>query len=225
MKIAFLLIAAFLSISWAAEMNPPINVTDYKAPIRVACVGDSITQGYGLSPDKTYPNQLQEMLGAGWNVNNFGVSGRTLLKKGDSPYWKEPAYQKALKSEPDVVIIMLGTNDAKPQNWMHKAEFAADYIELVKSFQALPSKPRIYACRPCPVPGSGNFDITEKPVKAQIKVIDEIVKELGLGMIDMYGALDDKPELLPDQVHPNVEGANEMAKTAYKALTGKKATK
>ena len=58
-------------------------------PIKVACVGDSITQGSGAQKGKSYPAQLQGLLGEGYLVGNFGVSGRTLLKKGDFPYWKE----------------------------------------------------------------------------------------------------------------------------------------
>ena len=223
MKSLFFLIALCSSVSFAAEPLPPLKVADYNDPIRVACVGDSITQGYELPSGKSYPDQLQEMLGAEWKVSNFGVSGRTLMKRGDVPYWKENAYQDALKLQADVVIIMLGTNDAKPKNWSNGEEFTADYTEFVKSFQTSPAKPRIYVCRPCPVLGAGNFEIDGQIVKSQVKLIDGIVKQMGLGMIDMYGALNDKPELLPDRVHPNAEGARELAKAAYKALTGKKA--
>ncbi len=125
-------------------------------PIKVACVGDSITQGSGAQKGKSYPAQLQGLLGEGYQVGNFGVSGRTLLKKGDFPYWKEKKYQDALAMEPAIVVIMLGTNDTKPQNWKFEAEFDADYRELVKSFQALKSKPKVFVCRPVPVPGKGN---------------------------------------------------------------------
>ncbi len=203
----------------------PIKPADYKAPVKVACIGDSITAGSGAAAGQSYPSQLQAMLGDKWVVGNFGVSGRTLLKKGDFPYWNETKYQDALKSEPDAVIIMLGTNDTKPQNWKHEAEFVADYTDLVKSFQALPTKPRIYVCRPCPVPEPGNFGINEKNLKEWIKRIDKLAKDMDLGVIDMHKALDGKPELLPDRVHPNTEGAGEMAAAAFKALTGKRAPK
>ena len=220
------LTAGLLAVAnlFAAPMDP-IKPGDYKAPVKVACIGDSITEGVGAERRKSYPSQLQEMLGDKWLVGNFGVSGRTLLKKGDFPYWNEAKYQDALKSEPDVVIIMLGTNDTKPQNWKFESEFVADYTELVKSFQALPSKPRIYVCRPCPVPEPGNFGINEKNLKEWIKRIDKLAKDMDLGVIDMHEALEDKPELLPDKVHPNTEGAGEMAAAAYEALTGKKAPK
>ena len=59
--------------------------------IRVACVGDSITFGSGIQDRNTnsYPAQLGRLLGEKWETRNFGVSGATLLKNGDKPYWKQ----------------------------------------------------------------------------------------------------------------------------------------
>ncbi len=190
-------------------------------PNQVACVGDSITQGVGAKAGQSYPSQLQSLLGDGYQVGNFGVSGRTLLKKGDFPYWKEHRYQAALAMEPAIVIIMLGTNDTKPQNWKHEAEFDADYRELVKSFQSLKSKPKVFVCRPVPVPGKGNFGINEENIRKEIPRVDALAKELGCGVIDMHAALEEFPEMLPDRVHPNTAGAGEMAKAAAKAIAGK----
>jgi acyl-CoA thioesterase I len=218
------ILAVLVTFSAAMAAPPkPIDPAIYKAPVKIACIGDSITQGSGLGKDQSYPAQLQAMLGDQWKVGNFGVSGRTLLKKGDRPYVNEKAYQEALKFEPDVVIIMLGTNDTKPQNFQHEKDFSGDYTELVNSFQGLASEPKIYVCRPCPIPEPGNFGISGKNLKVWIKRIDELAKEMDLGVIDMHKALEDKPQLLPDRVHPNLEGAGEMAKAAYQALTGKKA--
>ena len=190
-------------------------------PIKVACVGDSITQGAGAQKGKSYPAQLQGLLGDGYQVGNFGVSGRTLLKKGDFPYWKEKKYQDALAMEPAIVVIMLGTNDTKPQNWKFESEFDADYRELVKSFQSLKSKPKVFVCRPVPVPGIGNYGINEANIQKEIPRVDALAKELGCGVIDMHAALEKSPELLPDRVHPNTAGAGEMAKAAAKAIAGK----
>ncbi len=212
---------------FAISLIPSLNAADPLAPkadgspLRLACVGDSITQGAGAGEGMAYPTQLKSLLGEGWEVGNFGVSGRTLLRKGDHPYWKEDAYKKALDFEPDAVVIMLGTNDTKPQNWKLRDEFEGDYRDLVKSFLNLPSKPRVFICRPVPVPGKGNFGINEASLQEQMPVYAKLAKELKVGVIDMYAALDGKPELLPDCVHPNTEGAGEMAKAAAKALTGK----
>jgi alpha-L-fucosidase len=161
------------------------------------------------------------LLGGKWEVRNFGVSGSTLLNHGDKPYQKEGAFKSALAYKPDVVVIMLGTNDTKPQNWKHKDEFAADYKDLIRQFAELPSKPRIFICRPVPVPGSGNYGINESGVKEEIPVVDKVAEETASGVIDMHAALADHPETLPDRVHPNSAGAAAMALAASKALTGK----
>ena len=186
-------------------------------------MGDSITAGVGAAGGQSYPNQLAKMLGERWEVRNFGVSGSTLLNQGDMPYQKQGAFQAALKFEPQVVVIMLGTNDTKPQNWKLKSKFAGDYKGLVEKFAKLPSKTRIFVLHPVPVPGQGNFGINEAGVREQAPIIDQVAQENQAGVIDMHSALKDHPETLPDRVHPNTAGATLMAKAAYKALTGKEA--
>jgi acyl-CoA thioesterase-1 len=86
----------------------------------VACVGDSITYGAGITDrvNLGYPAQLQRLLrqyDRSWEVRNFGVSGTTLLSRGDLPYIRQTAYDDAQACHPDLVIINLGTNDSKPQ--------------------------------------------------------------------------------------------------------------
>lgn len=194
-------------------------------PIKVACVGDSITEGSGLEPDKRYPAQLQALLGAGYKVENFGVGGRTLLSKGNLPYIKEQRYQDALAMEPDVVVIMLGTNDAKPMNWKFEKEFEDDYRALVDSFKKLKSKPRIFLCRVLPGPDKpGPADpayITEVNLRKLRPRIDKLGTTLGCKVINMHGVLARRLELLPDGVHPNAVGAGELAKAAAKAIQSK----
>ena len=212
-------LCVFLTIGGLLRAEP-VKPSDYKAPVRLACVGDSITQGAGAAKGMSYPAQLQELLGGAWLVKNFGVSGRTLMRSGDYPYWREAAFKQAQEFDPDVVVIMLGTNDTKPQNWAHKEEFEKDYRDLVKTFQDLKSKPRIFLCRAVPVPGAGNYGINEAGIQEQIPIVDRLSQELKTGMIDMHAALAGKEVLLPDRVHPDTEGAGEMAKAAYQVLTG-----
>ena len=101
--------------------------------IRVACIGNSITDGHGidLAEQYAYPALLQQRLGADYWVENFGVSARTMLNKGDNPYMNELAWRDAVAFNPDVVIIKLGTNDSKPQNWQHGAEFKQDLVQMI----------------------------------------------------------------------------------------------
>ena len=53
-------------------------------------------------------------------------------------------YPKATASDADIVVIMLGTNDAKANNWKLAAEyFRADYAALIEVFRAMASSPRV----------------------------------------------------------------------------------
>jgi lysophospholipase L1-like esterase len=192
-------------------------------PIKVACVGDSITFGMGAPKGKSYPSQLQALLGDQWKVGNFGVSARTLLKKGDHPYWIEKAFKDAQAFQPNIVVIMLGTNDTKSLNWPHHDEFYADYKALVQTFQNLASKPRVYICRPVPVPAPGNYGINEANLDVEIPIIDQVAKDTHAGMIDLHAALEKSPQLFPDHIHPNAQGAALMAQTIANVLTEKSA--
>ena len=93
--------------------------------IKVACVGNSITWGHGIQDrsHNTYPAQLQQLLGDGFDVRNFGNNGKCAQDEADDPYTKTKEYADALAFLPDIVIIKLGTNDSKPQNWKDAKRF------------------------------------------------------------------------------------------------------
>ncbi|MFK7790715.1 MAG: GDSL-type esterase/lipase family protein [Phycisphaeraceae bacterium] len=214
---------ALLALLITCAMPQFATAQDEATPIRIACVGDSITFGAGIKDRKknNYPTQLQGLLGESFAVQNFGVSGATLLKKGNKPYWKLKQFQAAQELQPNIVVIKLGTNDTKPNNWKHKDEYQADYLEMIEIFQQLDSKPKIYLCYPAPVIGE-QWGINDKTVREEvIPMIDAIAKKTKLPIIDLYAPLKDKPELIPDKVHPNAEGATIIAETVAKAITAK----
>jgi lysophospholipase L1-like esterase len=206
--IALVLVALFPASLFAADKTV------------VACVGDSITHGSGTKDAKTdsYPSQLQTMLGDNFKVVNCGVGGATLLNHGDKPYQKQGLCKTALTSSPNIVVIMLGTNDTKPQNWKYKDQFLADYKNLVDQFKELPTHPKIYLCLPPPVPGKGNYGINQAGVDEEIPMIKEIAKDESAQVIDVFDALKEHPELFPDRVHPNNEGAKVLAKTVDEGI-------
>ncbi len=220
----FTLIILALSLAFSAnsyaEQAAHVNPADYQGVIKLACVGDSITQGVGAAGGQSWPDQIKKMLGEKWAVKNFGVSGATLLNTGDKPYQKEGAFTKALEFTPDVVVIMLGTNDTKAQNWVHKDTFAADYQNLIGKFAALSSKPRIFICYPPYISGEGKFGINEANTLAEFPMIDAAAKATKSTIIDVHAALAGKDALIPDRVHPNTEGATAIATAVFQGLTG-----
>ena len=191
---------------------------------RIACVGDSITYGAAIRDraNHCYPKVLGDLLGKGYTVRNYGVNGATLLKNGDRPYWKLSAFKQATDFGPNVVILKLGTNDTKPQNWGKVGkEYEADLRAMVTHFKSLPIKPMIYLCLPVPVYQT-RWGINEKTVKGGvIPVIRKVARDESLTVIDLYQALSGKPAMFPDKIHPNAAGAKLMAQTIYSVLKKK----
>jgi acyl-CoA thioesterase-1 len=191
----------------------------------VACVGDSITYGSGIANRTvdSYPAQLQRLLrqyDLSWEVQNFGVSGATLLSRGDLPYVRQAAFANAQAYHPDVVIIKLGTNDSKPQNWQYKDDFVPDYENMIDTFRALPSRPQVWICKPVPA-FYVNFSIRPDVIRDEIlPLIDQISREKNAPVIDLYSALQDFGNLFPDGIHPNAEGAGLMAQAIAPFLLG-----
>ncbi len=192
-----------------------------KEPVTIACVGNSITYGpRGNGENNSYPEQLQQILGEEYDVFNFGYSGRTLLKKGDFPYWDEVHLKAAKAIQPDIIIIKLGTNDTKPQNWQYGDEFEADYNALIEEFRSLASPPKIWLCYPVPV-FETRWGIRDSVVvHGVIPTIDKISSELNIPVIDLYKPFLDKESLFPDKIHPDKEGCRIIAEILAEVIRG-----
>ncbi len=201
-------------------VSPCFSALADGAKIKVACVGDSITAGVGTKKKhNSYPDQLGALLGEGYEVKNFGNSGSTMLDAGDKPYKKQKSFTDAVNYAADIYVIKLGTNDSKPQNWSKKEGFAASTKSLVEAFQKSNPKAKVFLCTPVPVIGKGNFGINNEMVQGEIiPLIKQVAQELKLPVIDLYTALDGHPEVFPDRVHPNDDGAELMAKAVHAAL-------
>ncbi len=212
----FLLVAAFLTAS---------ILLFGQNRIKVACVGDSVTYGYGIEgrDNDSYPAQLQALLGPGYEVRNFGHNGATLLNKGHRPYTTLPEFPQALDFKADIVVIHLGLNDTDPRNWPHHSEdFIPDYRALIDTFKAVNPAAKVWVCRMSPIMhGHPRFLSGTRDWHAQEqKAIEMVAAGAGAELIDLYEPLFIRPDLFADNLHPNEEGAGIIARTVYQALTG-----
>jgi lysophospholipase L1-like esterase len=195
------------------------------AQIKVACVGDSITAGYGLSNAGTqsYPAQLQALLGSGYTVGNYGDSARTLMKGTGYSYWDSWAYTSSMGSSPAIVVIMLGANDSLSWRW-NAANFNSDYRELIALYQNLPTHPTVMICYTPPMyPVLADYGMYFDPVFVENTVepaIATISIQAGVQLIDNDTPLINRQDLFQDGVHPTTAGAAIVAQTVYNAIKG-----
>jgi acyl-CoA thioesterase I len=183
-----------------------------KPEVKIACVGDSITEGNGIADEQeaAYPALLGKTLGEGYSVINLGCGGTTALKNSNFSYWTCNEFSNVFSFQPDIIIIQLGTNDTKPQNW-DEAAFVKDYQALIDTFQTMISHPIIVVCKPVPVFRSA-WGINDSTLKAGvIPVIEKIANTNNLQMIDLYHPLKNQPENFPDGIHPNEVGLKNMS--------------
>lgn len=194
-------------------------------PVRVACVGNSITYGTGIVDREhfSYPVQLQQMLGNGYVVGNFGKPGATLLYKGHRPYVEQPEFKEALRFKGDIAVIHLGINDTDPRNWPnYRDEFVKDYLSIMDSLRAANPKVRFILARMTPIADRHpRFQSGTKQWHDEIQTaIETVARVSGAELIDFHEPLYPYPNLLPDAIHPNPEGAGILAKTVYGGITG-----
>lgn len=194
-----------------------------KEAVRIACIGDNITYGHGIQNRELncYPAQLEKILGDRFDVDNFGVSGSTLLKSGDISYWAQEEHDKALSFDPDIVIIMLGSNDSKPWNWEDSEHYTQDYITLINEFKALKNEPKILICNPLPA-YSSRWGISDSIIKvAIVPEITAIAASEEVQLIDFYKSFSNRNELFPDSIHPDSIGASLIAEQIANIIQSK----
>ena len=211
---------ALLLVGCRSTRRGAINLEEYSRAVRIACVGDSITYGAGVEnrEENNYPAVLGAKLGRQFVVRNFGVSGATLQKAGDHPYWALPEFAQVSEFKPDLVLILLGTNDTKPQNWKNRQVFENDARALVEHFTGLAKKTKVWICLPVPVYAT-QWGINDETLYRDIlPALAHVAQEKKLAVIDLYDALSNRPDLFPDKVHPNAKGAELIAHTIELAL-------
>jgi lysophospholipase L1-like esterase len=191
-----------------------------------ACVGDSITAGWKLKDPAMYYYKLGVLLGSEYETRNYGHSARTMLREpieGVS-YWISPLFTESQAWEPDIVSIMLGTNDAHPNNWpLFAAEYEQDAIDMVNVYKNLPSNPTVYLMK---VPPAKNYG--REPALSEVNVTLEYVAQVtNVDIIEVYDAIaNSQPDpytwnqLFKDPIHLSEISHTIIANLLYDHHTG-----
>lgn len=126
-KVIFLAIALVVLLQFIQEDSDKFDSSIMIPPnTKVVAFGDSITNGYGVDKDKTYPAQLSELLGV--EVINAGING----EMSSAGLKRLPSIVE--KYSPDILIICHGGNDIlRKQNLLKAKENIAQMIKLAKS--------------------------------------------------------------------------------------------
>jgi lysophospholipase L1-like esterase len=211
-QLAAVLFAVILVASLAVLFFETRGATPTSS-IRVACVGDSITS------DTEYTDILSEMLGSSYRVMNFGVGRTTVSLQADKPYLNQSElFYVAERFNPDIVVIMLGTNDAFFVQ-ERRCNFVDDYKLLISQFESLSSHPKIYIVIPPPVFNNTIGLPAEVLDDEIIPLINQTAIDLNLPTIDVHTPLLNSPNDFEDGVHPNVDGSEVIATEIYNAIT------
>lgn len=195
-------------------------------PVKVACIGNSITYGMTL-PDRdsqSYPACLQRMLGQEYEVGNFGRNGATLLRHGHNPWHKTPEAVRAFEFAPDIAVIHLGTNDTDPRDWPNFSdEFSTDYKWLIDTLRDINPQVRVIVANMAPISAAHHrFRSGTRQWRDLIRGrIADVAAVCGAELIDFAEPLDGRPDLFSDNLHPAPEGARRLADYVRGAITGR----
>lgn len=195
--------------------------------IKVACVGDSITYGHGIKnwSKNNYPTQLQDVLGDGYHVQNFGHSGRTVSDFGDQPYTESKQYRLSLEYDADIIVVMMGTNDSKPENWTSAQDFIIEYDSLIDSYRKNNPDVRIILCTPAAAfldvgsnKSTTNFDVQPRIVETIRNEIRAYALTNSYELVDIYDLTSYHRDWFGDNVHPSADGARSIAENIARKI-------
>ncbi len=224
----------------------PISQPASEDPITVACIGDSITWGTGLSNPETqaYPAQLQRALGEGYRVYNWGKPGATMSSTTAPVYQAKNwfAYSgladtlEAEAAEVDVAFIMLGTNDGNSSIEQlatlfseNPDAFRADYEENLRRFvntlRAANPHVVIYLMNAPKCYRTGNT--WEDTLETLVRPLQQsLAEELNLEWYDMCSLTAENVQEsgFPDKLHPGLRGHQTMAWALAELLSARYGT-
>lgn len=207
--------------------------------LRILCIGDSITfgtcstavtsGGYTYPKENfNYPTMLEKLYaenGVRAEVVNCGFGGSIAsLQDTNLTYRFSGAYNRSLASEPDIIVIALGTNNYSRANFDYgRTEYEEGMADLIETYHAKFPEAKIYITTAMP-----RFKHSARASSVVANIIP-LQKKLASAypyceLIDLYTAMFDRADLdhyASDKLHPNNKGYAAMASEIYKGLNGK----
>jgi len=189
--------------------------------LKVVCLGDSITYGHKLANRvaESYPTRLRQLSQGRWQVSNFGVNGATVLVRGDIPIKAQAVYKRVMNASPDVVVLMLGTNDTKKVNWPYIQSFEKDYTGLIERLKMLDSRPHVIACSIPPIMIDYPNGLTASRQQKVNSFVRKVTASTKTDYLDIYAGMAGDSTFFVDGIHPNARGAQKIASLVFAKIS------
>lgn len=182
---------------------------------KVACIGDSLTRGYLLEDAQSYPAQLQQLLGAQYEVRNFGHTSSYVIDDGPVEYRNTEDYTAAIQYDADILIFMFGANDVGAYNFT-PLYFQNQYRELIDSFRQTKKHPKIYL-----IIAPDSRDLHFGLIQQTIQPVMTLGQQLPATVINPYYLFLGHPEdYLSDGLHLTGTAYGKLAQLVLRALQG-----
>lgn len=185
------------------------------AKTKVACIGDSLTRGYLLEDAQSYPAQLQQLLGAQYEVRNFGHTSSYVIDDGPVEYRNTEDYSAAIQYDADILIFMFGSNDVGAYNFT-PLYFQNQYRELIDSFRQTKKNPKIYL-----IIAPDSHDLHFGLIQQTIQPVMSLGQQLPATVINPYYLFLGHPEdYLSDGLHLTATAYGKLAQLVFRAMQG-----
>ena len=208
-----------LSIFSGCPSNPenPTETQVYRKnstenSFRILILGDSLTEGYGVSAQQAFPSLLEKKLNdefssdknSSYEIINAGISGSTSSGGVSRIEW-------LLKSKPDFLILALGGNDGLRGVPVEETKNNLEKIILAAKSKDIPT---LLAGMKMPP----NYGI--EYTREFSKQFEDLANQENVPLIPfLLEGVGGEPAMnLPDRIHPNPAGHQKIAETVYQNL-------
>lgn len=210
--------AAVVGVVYRRIMYPPLPRAR-EDRIRIAAVGDSNTYGAGMlfrgRARRSYPGRLERILGDGYQVLNYGVNRCTLQQEGDWPYDATPQATASLHAGADIVLVMLGSNDARGDNW-NAERYETQLAGFVERYRTRGAT--VFLLTP-PVAFPNRRGVHEGIIADEVApIVRAVASRLEVDLIDIFDVTSRSVTRHPDGIHLDARASAIVAEAVAEAL-------